>query len=354
VNRLWRWLGRHYMAALIVSVALVVAIVAALPRLADWRTSRSPCEGALSGDLVDDALSQDEEDEEVNRQRGRYACELSANWDLLLSTEATTMTDEVNAALMEAFHGAWPGVTQTLSSALPAGLPGMVQTDPEDPRAPTTIRLVQDCTGLDGDRRMLVTLEVYDLRDYDAAVQLAVEATNAASDELGCGAGPLPLPATDAPEPSLHELTADSDSPCAAFTPDELPAPLSDQWVTGEAITEGFPVDRCTLGDGDMVRLVLTAWYGIPSHTVRDRVIDLIGDNATAPGGGWQPGRGPGWIYATARCDGEPTLFTAHLDPPDSQDQDLTAAHRAQALARFATGLAERRDCANLRLPGVD
>jgi hypothetical protein len=363
VSAVWRWLSRHFLVAGVIGSAIVAAVATALPRLEEWRELRSPCEGALSRGLVDDALADsglERQEVGVHEELGRYQCVLYLGEELddwVLSASAVTLPDDVDTRLMRALDEP-DFVGRVATAALPEGLPGVVNYDTLGSE-PWTVYLAQRCPSLGTDfrgrdRRMLVTLRSPFRADYDAMVRLAVETANAASRQLGCGADPLSPPDAEVPQPRSRQLTASAaaDSPCTVLSLDELPAPRQGKWLIGEGITETFPVDRCTLTDGPALQLDLTAWYGSPGDVVR---ADLVGyedmRSRSSLEEQWQPALMDLSGFAMAECEGETALFAARRTW-SGQGGTLTQEHLAQALAAFATDRAEQRGCTNLRLPG--
>lgn len=359
-----RWLGRHGVVLSIVGVVLVGVGAEVRPHVQKWWELRSLCDGGLSRGLVDAARGEQPLDHQSVRHDpalGRYGCTLSSEDDRgrrtpVVSVTAATAPDTVDTRLIRAF-GLLPA--SVVTTALPEDLPGLLNRNLlGGEHEAAELHLVRECPSLGSDfrgrdQRMLVTLSAV-LTDYDALVRLAVEAANAASTELGCGADPLEPPARPVPEPQAEQLAHAGESHCAPLSADALEPPSEGGWLVSEGVTGELPVGRCVLGTGTHAALEFQVWHGGVSDALSTDSMMLPHAEGDLPLAElWLPRIDGTGGFATARCGPESAVFVYRFHPEGYGSEFLDAETAAEPLAAFATGEAERRGCTDVRLPEV-
>ncbi|MFJ2217810.1 hypothetical protein ACIQVO_36670 [Streptomyces sp. NPDC101062] len=315
----------------------------------------SLCEGNLrAADLADvlpDRRLQAGRDE-TNLDRGRITCHVNRDENhYALAMDAVTDPADVERELHRGF-------TTPLSGkfAFPAGLPGL-----PDPFGPV---IIQDCPDLardaQGRKRHLVTT----VRGGNEATtspgyaRIAVSMANAASQKLGCGAEPLPMP-TDGSDPyeppRAVEPTEAKDTVCGWLTGLTLPkTPSGAPWDVVPHTDIDAPVTGCSLTDTASGRTAVefSGWYGDWTDKPFERL--LSGNIAlTHDFDDRRATMSQNFGRATARCDGEAANYLAFVQARDNEggDRYLTGRQLRPLLDAFAKSQSERRGCTDLELP---
>lgn len=334
-----------------VLVLLAGAVYATKPQWQPWWYAATICGGDLSGSDLADVLPEkrlearkDEMDGKggelkcgVDGDRGRYA----------LIVEATSVPQEVEQKLSLMFP-----IASEPSSPFPKEIPGFRSV-----YGPT---ILQVCPSLDRDShgrriRLLTTVRASE-DNTAAALRIAVSMANKASEKLGCGAKPLPLPKhTQSEEPPAVPLKDAVGTMCGWLTDAPLPKNASGQpWRVAIPADDHAPITSCQLKDGKNNRPVaeFSGWYGEwtdkPfSDLLRFNVFNTNELDSQGPLMSEDLGR------TTARCDGEPANFRAFTFQEDRK-QSITGRDLRALLVAFTQDQAKRRGCTSVSLPSEE
>jgi hypothetical protein len=347
--RVWGWVRRHLVVTGLVLVVLAGAGIAVPLLRGD--DAGPPCGGILPEDLLDELREGQGGYEELwqhSRQLGRLECRVQGGspggMEGRVFVTAVTAPNDVDASLALVFDRLL--AEGNVLRPLPEGLPGAATFDDRFYLMPRCPALGTDFAG--EPRSMLVETFVYPSADFDTRLRMAVAATNAVAEALGCGAEPLRQSARHVPEPPDRPAPlSEAEGPCAALTSVAFPRlPGGEEWDLMAAATESSPFPTCTLwGDSS---LLIAGLFGDWSNGPRARLVPYGEDGVPPLPEIWRAFVDEHGGYATALCDGEPALFVARAE---LLSEVLTPEHIREALIAFATDQAEQRGCTDLRIP---
>ncbi|MCQ4212932.1 hypothetical protein, partial [Streptomyces longispororuber] len=286
----------------LVSAVAVLALTGwfAEPYARDYLVARDVCDGSVAGDTVDrltpDGAHLDHSEGKAYAGLGVYTCVLEVAADDehddawgLFALSASTRRDDRDRLYRETFDDAHDEGSEAYA-LLPGGLPGFVDST-------RRVLLRVPCPALgedpDGQPRQLTTVGGFSEDALTgvpgAAYRSAVEFTNSASKELGCGAEPLrvrgaaaraTLPDPGRDDTAEEKVTAQgaATSPCGRLVAGWLSEPSGTSassgrsepgtWTTsGQLGGAAAPLGSCELsspvpGSEDDQWFTLRAWYG--------------------------------------------------------------------------------------------
>ncbi|WP_432037911.1 hypothetical protein [Streptomyces cucumeris] len=352
-TRAWRMPSRRVLGILAVVLAVVAGVGWwAKPVWQPWWYAATLCGGNLSGDdlaelLPNERLQAAEDTFGSGHSLLRCGVDENDGEHFVLKLEAQTDTGESLGPLAMEFT-----IPRDLHYAYPRSVPGFYGRS-----GPV---IIQECPKLgrdsEGRKRRLVTkvyANVVERAPSPQSLRTAVRFANGANAELGCGAGPLPLP--DRVEPARKlSLSQAEGTMCAWLARDTLPrSPSGRKWQVIAPTDERAPITSCSLidsGTGESA-VSLTGWYG---NWAEEPFETLLSANVRIPKGHSAQDALLGETFgrAKARCAGEPANFLANSYTGDHSRSVLPMSEVRHLLNEFAADQAERRGCTTLELPG--
>jgi len=350
----WRWLPSRRVLGI---VALVLAVVAgagwlAKPVWQPWWYAARLCGGHLSGDDLAELLPNERlqaAEDTFGSGHGPLRCGVNENdgEHFVLKVEAQTDTGGRPGPLAMEFT--IPSDPHYVFSRAVPGFygnfgPVIIQECP---------KLGRDSTGRK--RRLVTTVYAHGVEDDPSpqSLRTAVRIANGANAEIGCGAGPLPLP--DRVEPTRKlSLSQAEGTMCGWLTRNTLPrSPSGKEWQVVAPTDERASITSCSLvdsGTGESA-VSLTGWYG---DWADEPFETLLSANLRIPKGHSSRDAllGENFGRAKARCAGESANFLADSYARDTSRPVLPMSEIRPLLNAFAADQAERRGCTNLELPG--
>ncbi|MGW8847128.1 hypothetical protein ACWGNE_05050 [Streptomyces xiamenensis] len=351
-----------------ISLGMLVMLLAALQSSAVGTAApghlarQQPCAGVLNSDEVaalPDGPRTVGQRLSPQPDLGRYTCTLTRAADSggslpWLTVNAVVQPDDVEYALREALQD--PRRERWLS--LPDALPGVLL---EGRHFRPAIVLLLPCPDLGPDaagrsRSALVRTEYtgHDGIDFlgtrttDDLLTVALTATRATTELLGCGASPLPEPTTRIEWKEDGVPVAAAATPCAVIVP-ELPAEAAPEgWRIREAPADAGPASFCEVSAPEGGGLLVNGWFGGWSESLRVALGQWSGVSELPPAQQGELTADARQATATASCDGEHALFQVRAYDGDDL---FTEAEIREVLTVFATDQAQRRGCTGIELP---